>query len=444
MSLLVFLQSTPGTGLDGGGAVTTRSRGLWPTRSATCAPAPPTGSPTPTTPRTSCSPRRRWWCRATPPRSAGCSPPPGATGVPLTFRSGGTSLSGQAVTGGILADTRRHFRRVEVLDDGARVRVGPGRHDPAGQRPARRLRPQARPRPGQRGRVHARRRRREQLVGHGLRHRRPTATPRSSRSRSCCRPARSSTPAPRTPTPGSRRWSPSCTRASPGSATGCAATPCSRAKIEQQFSMKNTMGYGLNSFLDHTRPVDILAHLVVGSEGTLAFIAEVVMRTVPLLRARPHRAARVRRPVSAATGALPALVGTGPATIELLDATSLRVGQTDPQADALLRGLSVDRQAALLVEYQGATAADADALATEATRRARGPARSPGRARWPPTPPPGPRCGTSARASTPRSRAPARPARRRCWRTSSCRCRRCCPPASGSPRCSTGTATRTA
>ena len=38
--------------------------------------------------------------------------------------------------------------------------------------------------------------------------------------------------------------------------------------------MKNTMGYGLNSFLDHTRPVDILAHLMVGSEGTLAFIAE--------------------------------------------------------------------------------------------------------------------------------------------------------------------------
>ena len=48
------------------------------------------------------------------------------TGVPLTFRSGGTSLSGQAVTGGILADTRRHFRGIEVLDGGARVRVGPG------------------------------------------------------------------------------------------------------------------------------------------------------------------------------------------------------------------------------------------------------------------------------------------------------------------------------
>ena len=45
---------------------------------------------------------------------------------PLTFRSGGTSLSGQAVTDGVLVDVRRNFRDVEVLDDGARVRVQPG------------------------------------------------------------------------------------------------------------------------------------------------------------------------------------------------------------------------------------------------------------------------------------------------------------------------------
>src|SRR6478672_3231918 len=49
-----------------------------------------------------------------------------AHGVPMTFRSGGTSLSGQAVTDGILVDTRRYFRDIEILDDGARVRVGPG------------------------------------------------------------------------------------------------------------------------------------------------------------------------------------------------------------------------------------------------------------------------------------------------------------------------------
>ena len=47
-------------------------------------------------------------------------------GVPLTFRSGGTSLSGQASTAGILVDTRRNFREIEVLDGGLRVRVQPG------------------------------------------------------------------------------------------------------------------------------------------------------------------------------------------------------------------------------------------------------------------------------------------------------------------------------
>ncbi len=47
-------------------------------------------------------------------------------GVPLTFRSGGTSLSGQSVTDSLLVDTRRHFGDVEILDDGLRVRVQPG------------------------------------------------------------------------------------------------------------------------------------------------------------------------------------------------------------------------------------------------------------------------------------------------------------------------------
>ena len=39
------------------------------------------------------------------------------------------------------------------------------------------------------------------------------------------------------------------------------ANPHSVATIEHLFSMKNTMGYGLNSFLDFERPVDILTHL---------------------------------------------------------------------------------------------------------------------------------------------------------------------------------------
>ncbi len=47
-------------------------------------------------------------------------------GLPVTFRSGGTSLSGQASGAGVLVDTRTRFTRVEVLDGGERVRCEPG------------------------------------------------------------------------------------------------------------------------------------------------------------------------------------------------------------------------------------------------------------------------------------------------------------------------------
>ena len=45
--------------------------------------------------------------------------------------------------------------------------------------------------------------------------------------------------------------------------------------------MKNTTGYSLNALVDFEDPVDILAHLMIGSEGTLGFISEITYRTVP-------------------------------------------------------------------------------------------------------------------------------------------------------------------
>ena len=255
--------------------------------------------------------------------------------MPLTFRSGGTSLSGQAVTDGILVDTRRHFRGIEVLDDGARVRVGPGATVRQVNARLAAARAQARPRPGQRGRLHDRRGRRQQLQRHGLRHRGQHLPHARVARRSCCRSGTVvDTGAPDADARLRARSNPSCTRASPGCATELRGNPVLRAKIEQQFSMKNTMGYGLNSFLDHDPPGRHprppggrqRGHAGVHRRGRL-----------------PHRAAAARTPrtgllvfddLAAATGALPALVDAGPATIELLDATSLRVGQTDPQADA--------------------------------------------------------------------------------------------------------------
>src|SRR3954452_20515509 len=48
------------------------------------------------------------------------------SGIPVTFRAGGTSLNGQGQSEGILVDVRRHFGGVAVEDDGALARIKPG------------------------------------------------------------------------------------------------------------------------------------------------------------------------------------------------------------------------------------------------------------------------------------------------------------------------------
>ena len=69
----------------------------------------------------------------------------------------------------------------------------------------------------------------------------------------------------------------------------------------------------------------------------------------------------------AASAALPALVATGAATLELMDATSLRVGQSFPDCPPAIARIAVAQQAALLLEYQS-TAAEELAEITAAAR----------------------------------------------------------------------------
>lgn len=50
--------------------------------------------------------------------------------------------------------------------------------------------------------------------------------------------------------------------------------------IRHKYKMKNTTGYSLNSLVDFSNPIDIIQHLMIGSEGTLGFISEITYRTV--------------------------------------------------------------------------------------------------------------------------------------------------------------------
>lgn len=282
----------------------------------------------------------------------------GRLGAALTFRSGGTSLSGQAGTSGVLVDTRRHFRDVEVLDDGARVRVQPGitlrqvnaRLTPYGRKLG--------PDPASESAC---------TIG--------GVVANNSSGMTCGTAANSyatlesavlvlaSGTVVDTGAPDAdsllRAREPELVRGLDRLRERVRGNAASVATLRRQFAMKNTMGYGLNALLDHDTPARLLTALVVGSEGTLAFVAEATFRTVP-----SHPLATtglvVFPTLRAAMASMPALLEAGPAAVELLDAESLRVAQADPVADAVLRGMVVDTQAALLIEWQ---AADADRLA---------------------------------------------------------------------------------
>jgi D-lactate dehydrogenase len=135
------------------------------------------------------------------------------------------------------------------------------------------------------------------------------------------------------------------------------------SEVRRLFSIKNTMGYGVNAFMDHDTPAEILAHLIVGSEGTLAFVSSATLRTLPV---RPHAATglMILSDLAAATDVLPALVESGATAIELLDSRSLRVAARDARAAPVLGDVEFGPRAALLVEYQGTTAAElADVVA---------------------------------------------------------------------------------
>ncbi len=53
-----------------------------------------------------------------------------------------------------------------------------------------------------------------------------------------------------------------------------------RNRISHKFKLKNTCGYGVNSLIDFEDPIDIIQHLMVGSEGTLGFVSQVTFQTV--------------------------------------------------------------------------------------------------------------------------------------------------------------------
>jgi D-lactate dehydrogenase len=137
------------------------------------------------------------------------------------------------------------------------------------------------------------------------------------------------------------------------------------ARIRRKYQIKNVSGYAINAFLDHDEPIDILAHLLIGSEGTLAYIASAELFTV---RVDPQQSSSLLffHNVVDAAAAVPALVQSEAAAIELMDIAALRSVIGRPGVPAIVESLP-DGAAALLVDYHGA---DPEALAAAQARAA--------------------------------------------------------------------------
>lgn len=52
-------------------------------------------------------------------------------------------------------------------------------------------------------------------------------------------------------------------------------------RIAKKYSIKNVTGLNIRPFIAYDDPFDIIAHCIVGSEGTLAFLSEITMKTIP-------------------------------------------------------------------------------------------------------------------------------------------------------------------
>src|SRR5215217_5790348 len=203
-----------------------------------------------------------------------------AEGLPLTFRAAGTSLSGQAVTEGVLAVLGDGWRKLQIFENGDRITLGPAIIVAQANTALKPFNRKIGPDPASQATC---------KIG---------GVVNNNSSGMCCGVAQNTyhTMA------RLRIVLTDGTMLDSGDAASRDAFRVSHADmldglhqlhhevmadadlvalIRKKYRIKNTVGYSLNALVDYHDPLDILIHLMVGSEGTLGFVSEVTYNTVP-------------------------------------------------------------------------------------------------------------------------------------------------------------------
>ncbi len=269
--------------------------------------------------------------------------------IPLTFRAAGTSLAGQAVTDGLLVEVARHWRQVKVEADGKQVRVQPGVIGAHVNAALKAYRCKMGPDPAS---INA------CMMGGIL---------ANNSSGMCCGVNQNAyhtldsltfvLPSGTVIDTADPRAEDIFREREPELAQGLLdlkrqieAQPALAQRIRAKYRTKNTTGYSLNAFLDYDQPARIFEHVLIGSEGTLSFIAEAVLNTVPDLPVK-YTGLLLFPNLHAACAAIVPLRDADAKALELMDRASLRSVETQPGIPASIAGLP-EGAAGLLAEFQ--------------------------------------------------------------------------------------------
>jgi D-lactate dehydrogenase len=274
--------------------------------------------------------------------------------VPLVFRTGGTSLSGQSVTDGILVDLSQHWNKVIIGHNGNEVAVQPGITGAMVNTFLKKYHRKIGPDPSSISAA---------MMGGIL---------SNNASGMCCGVQYNSyhtVKHVRFILPSGNCFSTENEADYQRFKTECPAlfdgitnlrnevlnNPILLNKIRHKYLTKTTVGYSLNALVDYSHPLDILAHLLIGAEGTLAFIAQAVLQTIPDYPCKSTALLYFSSVYDACKAIVP-LTNAGAMMVELMDRASLHAVENLDGMPAVVKQLP-ESAAALLIEFQEATPA---------------------------------------------------------------------------------------
>lgn len=269
--------------------------------------------------------------------------------IAVTFRSAGTSLSGQALSDSVLLMLQGAWRHYEVHAEGEKITLEPGILGVEANRYLRSYRRKIGPDPASIDHC---------MIG---------GIAANNASGMCCGTADNSYKTVEdmriifddgtildTANPSSRasfmQRKPDLIRQIESIRDEIKADPELTAMIEKKYKIKNTTGYSINAFVDFEDSIEIIKHVMIGSEGTLGFISQITYKTV---FEHDHKASAliIYPDMEHACRAVMKLNRDLVAAAEMMDRVSLRTMEDEKGMPEYLRTLS-DTATALLVEVR--------------------------------------------------------------------------------------------